>query len=129
MTIHFKHDSCSTYDITILDYLLVDKRMYSIPLRLPNLPSTDPYATKYTGPAIALQQDPEFKQDFDNAINHQIFLLQNELFKKKKLQLDKAIAELTNDSQIKFIAEYTYHEVIYKTMDKYINAIKKDTKR
>ena len=129
LSIHFKHNKCSAYDITIPDCLIVGKRWYTTPLILPNLRPTNPCATKHTSLAVALQQNPEFKRDFDNAVNHQIFILQNELFKMKTQQLEETIADLTNENQIKFITEYPYHEVIYKTTNKQINAIKKDTER
>ena len=119
----------SALDIDMMECLIVGKRWYTTPLILPNLPSANPYATKYTSSAIALKQDPEFKRDFDNAVNHRIFVLQNELFKIKTRELEETVADLKNEDQIKFITEYPYHEVIYKTTDKHINAIKKDTER
>ena len=70
LSIHYKHNRYSAYDITIPDCLIVGKRWYTTPLILPNLPPTNPYATKCTSSAIALQQDLEFKQDFNNAVNH-----------------------------------------------------------
>ena len=47
----------------------------------------------------------------------------------KTQQLEETVANLVNENQIKFITEYPYHEVIYKTTDKHINAIKKDTEQ
>ena len=129
LSFHYKHKMYSALDIDMMECLIVGKRWYTTPLILPNLPSANPYATKYTSSAIALKQDPEFKRDFDNAVNHRIFVLQNELFKMKTRQLEETVADLVNEDQIKFITEYPYHEVIYKTTDKHINAIKKDTER
>ena len=129
MDIHIKHNRCNAYDIVIPNCILVNNRMYTTPLILPNLPQNDPKASRYTSLAIALQCDPDFKRDFDNAVNHQVFLIQNELFQAKELQIEKATANLTDDSLIKFITEYPYHEVIYQHTDKHINAIKKETEQ
>ena len=70
LSIHYKHKMYSALDIDMMECLIVGKRWYTTPLILPNLPSANPYATKYTSLAIALKQDPEFKRDFDNAVNH-----------------------------------------------------------
>ena len=69
LSIHYKHKTYSALDINMPECLIVGKRWYTTPLILPNLPSTNPYATKYTSSAVALRQDPEFKRNFENAVN------------------------------------------------------------
>lgn len=59
--------------------MLNKKSLYIYPLILPDLLIDHPLATIYTNSEIAFKEDEESKKEYNAAVNHQVYLWQEDM--------------------------------------------------
>ena len=80
--------------------MINQKSCYTYQLMIPDLPIDHSLASIHTGSACAYHMDEQYKLDVDFAVNHCVFMWQEQMLAKVMIQHDELIKNTTTDDEL-----------------------------